>query len=169
MCRQALEAELKLVKGDLHRVTQELQERRQRVEKLEAKFAVVSTKKKSVYDEEEPKSQAYYVIKAAQQRQELQASGDRLDAENHRLQKEVCIPVTNALQELEGPGCKHCTQHTVWFKMFAASVCDPQWHSKRHHAWQRTLISAGAPEFARHRWMDTMVTVYHIHKKTKYR
>jgi coiled-coil domain-containing protein 39 len=59
------------------------------VEKLEAKFAVISTKKQSIYDEEEPKSQAYYVIKAAQQRQELQARGDRLDAENHRLQKEV--------------------------------------------------------------------------------
>jgi coiled-coil domain-containing protein 39 len=84
-----VEAELKLVKGDLHRVTQELQDRRQRVEKLEAKFAVVSTKKKSVYDEEEPKSQAYYVIKAAQQRQEMQARGDWLDSENHRLQKEV--------------------------------------------------------------------------------
>lgn len=70
-------------------MTQELQDRRQRVEKLEAKFAVVSTKKKSVYDEEEPKSQAYYVIKVAQQRQELQATGDRLDGENHRLQKEV--------------------------------------------------------------------------------
>lgn len=70
-------------------MTQELQDRRQRVEKLEAKFTVVSTKKKSIYDEDEPKSQAYYVIKAAQQRQELQATGDRLDAENHRLQKEV--------------------------------------------------------------------------------
>lgn len=88
-CRQALEAEHKLVKDDVHRVTMELQDRRARVEKLEAKFHVVSTKKHSLYEEEEPKSQAYYVIKAAQERQELQQRGDVLDADNHRLQDEV--------------------------------------------------------------------------------
>eukprot|EP00892_Ulva_mutabilis_P002355 jgi/Ulvmu1/1211/UM109_0009.1 len=87
--RQALEAEHKLAKEDVHRVTVELQERRARVDKLEAKFHVVSTKKHSLYEEEEPKSQAYYVIKAAQERQELQHRGDLLDADNHRLQDEV--------------------------------------------------------------------------------
>lgn len=85
-----MEAEHKLAKDDVHRVTMELQERRARVEKLEAKFGVVSTKKQSLYEEEEPKSQAYYVIKAAQERQELQQLGDALDADNHRLQDEVC-------------------------------------------------------------------------------
>lgn len=94
-------------------MTQELQDRRQRVEKLEAKFAVVSTKKKSVYDDEEPKSQAYYVIKAAQQRQELQATGDRLDGENHRLQKEVRKAASTVFQELGLTGCKHSTQYMV--------------------------------------------------------
>lgn len=88
--RQALEAEHKLAKDDVHRITMELQERRARVDKLEAKFNVVSTKKHSLYEEEEPKSQAYYVIKAAQERQELQQRGDMLDADNHRLQDEVC-------------------------------------------------------------------------------
>jgi hypothetical protein len=78
------------------------------VEKLEAKFAVVSTKSKSMYDEEEPKSQAYYVIKAAQQRQELQVKGDQLDAENHRLQKEVC-------GEYNFAGVWKCTPECSWY------------------------------------------------------
>lgn len=88
-CRQTLEAELKLTRDDCHRVTLELQERRLRVSRLEAKFGVLSSRSKSLYEEEEPKSQAYYVIKNAQEREELQKRGDTLDSENKRLEREV--------------------------------------------------------------------------------
>ena len=88
-CRQTLEAELKLLRDDCHRVTLELQERRLRVSRLDAKFAVLSNKGRSLYDDEAPKSQAYYVIKSAQEREELQKQGDALDSTNQRLQHEV--------------------------------------------------------------------------------
>jgi len=59
-----LRAELKLVKEDLHRVTLELREREIKVEKLEAKFALMTSKSRATDPEGgEPKSQAYYVIK----------------------------------------------------------------------------------------------------------
>lgn len=92
MCRQTLEAELKLLRDDNHRVTLELQQRRLRVSRLEAKFAVLSKRHQSVYAEEEPKSQAYYVIKNAQEREALQATGDALDSANQTLEREVRSP-----------------------------------------------------------------------------
>jgi coiled-coil domain-containing protein 39 len=87
--RATLEAELKLLKEDCHRVMLELQQRRLRVDRLQSKFDVMSKKHKSVYDEDEPRSQAYYVIKNAQEREELQKSGDVLDGENQRLEREA--------------------------------------------------------------------------------
>lgn len=66
--------ELKLLREDIHRITLELKERALKVEKLQSKFEVVSSKQRGAGDDEdgEPKSQAYYVIKAAQEREELQ-------------------------------------------------------------------------------------------------
>ena len=89
-CRQTLEAELKLLREDCHRVALELQQRRLRVNRLQAKFDVLAHKHAAERDEKgQPRSQAYYVIKSAQEREELKQSGDTLDAENERLQKEV--------------------------------------------------------------------------------
>jgi hypothetical protein len=47
---------------------------RPQVEKLQSKFEVISAKTRGSGDDgsDEPKSQAYYVIKAAQEREELQ-------------------------------------------------------------------------------------------------
>lgn len=77
------------MRDDSHRVTLELQQRRLRVSRLEAKFDVFSKRQKSMYEEEEPQSQAYYVIKNAQEREELQAKGDALDNDNQKLEREV--------------------------------------------------------------------------------
>ena len=74
----------------MHRVTLELQDRKLKVDRLEAKFEILSNKNKSVYADDEPKSQAYYIIKAAQQREDLQREGDALDAVVRRTEREVC-------------------------------------------------------------------------------
>lgn len=59
-----------------------------RAEKLACKFETI-TKKHMATDEDEPKSQAYYVIKAAQEREDLQKHGDELEAAVRKAEKEV--------------------------------------------------------------------------------
>ncbi|KAK9820385.1 hypothetical protein WJX72_009778 [[Myrmecia] bisecta] len=85
--KEALLAELKMLRDDLHRVTLELTERAQRVDRLQCKFNVIHSRHADADGEE--KSQAYYVIKAAQEREELQRQGDELDAKIRKAEKEV--------------------------------------------------------------------------------
>ena len=61
-----MRTELKLIREDVHRITLELKERMLRVEKLQNKYECISSKSRGLDDGGEPKSQAYYVIKAAQ-------------------------------------------------------------------------------------------------------
>lgn len=73
--RDGLRAELRAARDDVHRLTLELKERALRVEKLQAKYEILAAKTRGAgeLDENgEPRSQAYYVIKAAQEREELQ-------------------------------------------------------------------------------------------------
>mmetsp|Transcript_9124 Transcript_9124/g.17160 ORF Transcript_9124/g.17160 Transcript_9124/m.17160 type:complete len:907 (-) Transcript_9124:51-2771(-) len=89
--RDGLRAELRLLRDDVHRVTLELNERLARVEKLQSKCETISSKHRGAGDAEdaEEKSQAYYVIKAAQEREELQREGDALDSKIQKAEKEV--------------------------------------------------------------------------------
>ena len=60
----------------MHRITLELKERMLRVEKLQNKFETISSKSQNSAEAgEEPKSQAYYVIKAAQVRAGVRRAG----------------------------------------------------------------------------------------------
>jgi coiled-coil domain-containing protein 39 len=58
-----LSAELRLLRDDIHRITLELRDRELKAEKLAAKYTTISTKKQGTAVEDEPRSQAYYVIK----------------------------------------------------------------------------------------------------------
>lgn len=90
MTRDSLQVELKNVREDIHRVTLELQERAIRGEKLKQKYEILSTKGQSIF-EDEPKSQAYFLIRAAQEREELQRYGDDLDVKIRIAEKEVML------------------------------------------------------------------------------
>ena len=85
----ALQAELKMVGEDLHRLNVELKERELRAQTLERKYAVLKSKSGGTGEDGEEKTQAYYVIQAAQELEELQLEGDQLDAKIKKAEKEV--------------------------------------------------------------------------------
>ena len=66
MHHDALQAELKMVGEDLHRLNVELKERELRAQTLERKYAVLKSKSGGTGEDGEEKTQAYYVIQAAQ-------------------------------------------------------------------------------------------------------
>lgn len=83
----ALKAQFKALHDDVHRLNLELREREMRAQALEAKYGVVSSK--SFKEDGEEKSQAYFLIKAAMEREELQREGNELDEQIQRAEKEV--------------------------------------------------------------------------------
>ncbi|KAF8063069.1 CCDC39 [Scenedesmus sp. PABB004] len=90
--RDGLRAELKLVRDDIHRVTLELRDREARAEALGAKFEALAGRGRGADpDGGEPRSQAYYIIKAAQEREGLQVAGDALDAKITQSEAEVAM------------------------------------------------------------------------------
>lgn len=89
--KETLLAQHKIILEDIHRLTLELSEKKLKISKLAAKYDVLAGKMKSLDEPEgnDDKSQAYFVIKAAQEREELQREGDALDAEISKAEKEV--------------------------------------------------------------------------------
>lgn len=83
--RDLLRAELKVYQDDKHRIMMECNTRKQHVDKLKARYEASH----SANDNDERHSQAYYVIKAAQKREELQRTGDTLDQDIRRCEKEI--------------------------------------------------------------------------------
>ncbi|KAF6258267.1 hypothetical protein COO60DRAFT_1139442 [Scenedesmus sp. NREL 46B-D3] len=99
--RDGLRAELKLVREDIHRLTLELRDRQQKVDVLATKFETLASKNRATDpDGGEPKSQAYYIIKAAQEREELQVAGDALDARITTAEAEVGM-LSNTLSHMQ--------------------------------------------------------------------
>jgi len=80
--QEVLRGQLRVNNEENHRVAIELSERKQKLSNLKAKYETVVTG-----DGEH--SQAYYVLKAAQQKEELQRKGDLLDSEIHLAEREV--------------------------------------------------------------------------------
>lgn len=102
MHRELQRAANKAVDEERHKVSVELAERENRVRKLQAKFETLC--KMSGYGSEdvngEERSQAYFVIKAAQKRDELQREGDDLDDKIRVAEREVRA-LKKTLQHLE--------------------------------------------------------------------
>jgi len=107
--KETLQAQLKILQEDIHRVTLEKKEKEMRIEKLQSKFEVTKGRVQGAGgDDGEEKSQAYFVIKAAQEREELQREGDGLDAEIAKAEKEVRA-LENTLQKLLGKNAAYRT------------------------------------------------------------
>lgn len=80
--KDILVLELKTAEEERHKVAKELQQRKVKVKNLRVKYEGLVRKNKSSSEDQESvgeHSQAYYVIKAAQDREELQRYGDELD------------------------------------------------------------------------------------------
>eukprot|EP00741_Cyanophora_paradoxa_P020955 tig00021319_g20230.t1 len=83
-----LKMELRLAEDERHRCQMELNEKSMRVDKLEKKYEIMLSRIPQEEGEGE-RTQAYYVIKAAQEREELQREGDELDGKIRKLEREV--------------------------------------------------------------------------------
>ena len=96
-------AQLRAAEDEKHRVTVELGGRRMAVEKLRDKYETLCKVSgvRSGEDGGEPKSQAYYMILAAQKREELQRRGDEMDQDIRKMEKEIKA-LTHTLKHLAG-------------------------------------------------------------------
>ena len=88
--KDILNSELKCAEEERHKVAVELQERKNSVKNLKIKYEGLIEKNKSNTEEWKSAtehSQAYYVIKAVQEREELQHYGDDLDGKIKKCEK----------------------------------------------------------------------------------
>ena len=91
---ELLRAQHKMLREDVHRTTLELRERSMKVGTLQTRFAVLVNKVKRTEGSDAEngsgeRSQAYYVIKAAHEREDAQRRGDALDASIRESEKEI--------------------------------------------------------------------------------
>ncbi len=89
--RDVQRAELKACEESRHQVVMELRERQIKLDRMKAKYDTVAGKLRgsSQGTDGEERSQAYYIIAAAQKREELQRESDELAATIKRLNKEI--------------------------------------------------------------------------------
>ncbi|XP_039569464.1 coiled-coil domain-containing protein 39 [Passer montanus] len=83
-----LDSQIRLLDQERHRLSAEFQDRLWKIDKLKHKYEVF-TLSMMPPEGEEMKSQAYYVIKAAQEKEALQQEGDDLDAKICKAEKEI--------------------------------------------------------------------------------
>eukprot|EP00164_Ancoracysta_twista_P002908 GFYU01003871.1.p1 GENE.GFYU01003871.1~~GFYU01003871.1.p1 ORF type:complete len:916 (-),score=421.15 GFYU01003871.1:163-2910(-) len=82
----SLRAQHKATEDERHKAAMELNDQLIKVDKLKKKYDSISVRNPEDGEEE---SQVYKVIRAAQEREELQRKGDKLDAEIRKAEKEI--------------------------------------------------------------------------------
>ena len=90
--REVQRAEIKTKEDARHKITMELKDRQSKVDALRAKFETLAKSRIGPDGEGsagEEVSQAYFVIKAAQIREELQRKGDELDSKIRIVEREM--------------------------------------------------------------------------------
>ncbi len=102
--KDILSAEQKAAEEERHKIAVELQDRVNKVKNLKIRYESLIEKNKIQFKEGEgdpgEHSQAYYVIKAAQEKEELQRYGDELDGKINKCQKELQA-LKNTLEHLK--------------------------------------------------------------------
>lgn len=98
--KEVLLAQSKEVNNDRSAVSKELKDRISRVDKLKNRFEILEASMISPEDGE-IKSNAYYMVKAAQEREELQQQGDELDSKIKKGEKELRA-LENTLRLMNG-------------------------------------------------------------------
>merc|ERR550519_3112252 len=81
-------SQLKAAEEERQTVSAELHMRTEKIDKLKNRYEILMVSM-APPEGEEAKSQAYYVIKAAQDKEELQRNGDELDARIRKAEKEI--------------------------------------------------------------------------------
>lgn len=102
--KDILSAEFKAAEEERHKVAVEYQERMNKVKTLKIRYESLVEKNKMQFKDGDSEggehSQAYYIIKAAQEKEELQRFGDELDGKINKCQKELQA-LQNTLKHLK--------------------------------------------------------------------
>ncbi|NXE09249.1 CCD39 protein, partial [Lophotis ruficrista] len=88
MHKAMLDFQIRLVDQERQRVSAEFQDRLSKIDKLRCRYEILTVVMMPPEGEEE-KTQTYYVIKAAQEKEALQREGDDLDAKIRKAEKEI--------------------------------------------------------------------------------
>uniref|UniRef100_A0A8D2CN24 Coiled-coil domain-containing protein 39 n=1 Tax=Sciurus vulgaris TaxID=55149 RepID=A0A8D2CN24_SCIVU len=94
-----LASQIRYVDQERQSISAEFHERLSKINKLKNRYEILTVVMLPPEGEEE-KTQAYYVIKAAQEKEELQREGDSLDAKISKAEKEI-YALENTLQVLK--------------------------------------------------------------------
>ena len=89
--KDILRVQLKNAEEERSSAAAELRDRIRKVENMKKRYEILIAQFNSVDDEDgdEERSQAYYIIKASQRKEELQREGDELDAKIKVAEKEI--------------------------------------------------------------------------------
>ncbi|XP_043348387.1 coiled-coil domain-containing protein 39 isoform X2 [Dermochelys coriacea] len=93
-----IESQIRFVEQERQSVSAEFQDRLSKIEKLRCRYEILTIVMMPPEGEEE-KTQTYYIIKAAQEKEDLQREGDDLDAKIRKAEKEV-IALQNTMHVL---------------------------------------------------------------------